>query len=1017
MSITWGHQMFNNGDFVRLRRDPQQSGIINQIRNQNGRSFVVIQFSNNTRQIPIEQIELVPTQIERPSDLISRNIIDHPSELKRRLSHVRLSGRLDNIFYAMETSDTTFYAHQFKPVLSILNSPSGNLLIADEVGLGKTIEAGIIWTELLVRNHYKKLLIICPKVLCDKWKLEMQTKFSLDAQIYSKTELVEAISSPTFQHKGFVAICGIQSLRAKRNTEDLLAKTLSEIDGLDSKIDLTIIDEAHHLRNPGTQTHKLAQSISRISEQMLFLSATPINLQSKDLHSLLKLIEPDTFEEFESFKRILQANEPIIKALNELKNSNDMQEVKSHLVEASESVIFKNTKQLKKIIYDIENLQSNIEKAELANLMGRIDRVNLLSNSVSRTRRRDVEEFRVLRKVFPHKSKMSVVERDVYDFISSGIKSFAEELEISSGFLLTTPQRMLASCLPASVAYWKMNAPSDNSNFKTNYEDSDKSDNNDSREKPVSQRLALLSSHCEDLNILESEDSKFECLSRVLKEHFHDHPGKKVIIFSTFKNTIFYLDRRLNSIGLSTSVIHGGIQDRTTVINEFQNNEEKQILISSEVGSEGIDLQFSDVIVNYDLPWNPMTVEQRIGRVDRLGQESKSVTILNLLHEDTIDERIYEKLYDRLKLCEAALGGFENILGDDKISTLTASLLTQSLSNEQENELLEQAAQAYENQRKLEEKLEKDAINLMAHGDFVLESIRAARQDDKWISNAEIIDYLAYGLTQNFPESKIEWDENNGIVTLQLSLAGQTKFEEWCNINNQSAGRLVQSEEKFQVGKPKRKSRYAKLGQGHALMRFISELLERDRSLSCNAVACIIEKEECKNLTSGVYIGAIQKWTFGDGSGSQILAYSLWSQGKRKFCDHLEAEKIISIAIKKSQRWHTVSEEINADKIKIILENEISENFLKRFIETQEQRQFEINDRSEIQKSNLLSKFNVDKRRLDALISEKRGIEQLNLGKLKKLNENYEKQLFKINQNLDFDSNSEEIGAILLKVI
>lgn len=1010
--------MLNIGDFVRLRRDPHQSGIINQIKTRNNRTFVEIQFSNNIRQIPIEQIEIVPRQIETPSDLILRNIIDHPTELKRRLSHVRLSGKLNNIFYAMETSDTTFYAHQFKPVLSILNSPSGNLLIADEVGLGKTIEAGIIWTELLVRNHYNKLLIICPKVLCDKWKLEMQTKFSLDAQIYNKAELVEAISSPSLQHKGFVAICGIQSLRARQNTDDILTDTLSEIDGLESKINLTIIDEAHHLRNPGTQNHKLAQSISRISEQLLFLSATPINLQSKDLHSLLKLIEPDTFEEFESFKRILYANEPIIKALNELKNANNLQQVKSHLIDASKNMIFQNTKQLKKIISDIEELPENINGSEIASLMGRIERVNLLSNSVSRTRRRDVEEFRVLRKVYPFKSKMSVSERNIYDFISSGIRSFAEKRDISSAFLLTTPQRMLASCLPAAVAYWKNYLSNDGQNLRTNYEDSDMSENIDIDNAPVKQRLALLSSHCKDLDALESEDTKFECLSNVLKKHFNDNPSEKIIVFSTFKSTILYLDRRLKSIGISTSIIHGGIRDRTSVINEFENSDEKQVLVSSEVGSEGIDLQFSSVIVNYDLPWNPMVVEQRIGRVDRLGQKSKSVSVLNLLHEDTIDERIYDRLYERLHLCETALGGFENILGNGlEIGKLTASLLTQSLTKEQESERLDQAAQAFENQRNLEEKLEKDAINLMAHGDYVLESIRAARQDNKWISNEEIVDYLTYGLTQNFPESKIEWDKNYSIVTLELSIEGQAKYEEWCNDNNLVPGKLAQTEEKFQVGKPKRKSRYSKLGQGHALMRFISELLIKDRSLSCNVVGCVIDNKEQNTINSGIYIGAIQKWTFGDGSGSQRLAYSLWNQKKKKFCDLLEAEKIIDIAIKKSKRWHTVSEEINTAEIKLILDNQIKDDFLNRFIASQEQRQLEINDRSEIQKSNLFSKFNINKNRLETLIVEGRGLVAANKGKLVKLNDNYKKQMFKIEKNLDFNADSEEIGAILLKVI
>ena len=111
----------------------------------------------------------------------------------------------------MENSNTTFFAHQFKPVIKMLNSPTDGLLVADEVGLGKTIEAGLVWTEIAARYQAKRLLVICPKVLCKKWQKELQDKFGLEARIFKADELLDALESKSVQQRGFIAICGIEN--------------------------------------------------------------------------------------------------------------------------------------------------------------------------------------------------------------------------------------------------------------------------------------------------------------------------------------------------------------------------------------------------------------------------------------------------------------------------------------------------------------------------------------------------------------------------------------------------------------------------------------------------------------------------------------------------------------------------------------------------------------------------------------------------------------------------------------
>ena len=161
------------------------------------------------------------------------------------------------------------------------------------------------------------------------------------------------------------------------------------------------------------------------------------------------------------------------------------------------------------------------------------------------------------------------------------------------------------------------------------------------------------------------------------------------------------------------------------------------MLLSSEVGSEGVDLQFSSIVVNYDLPWNPMRLEQRIGRVDRLGQTSQKVMILNLVYEGTIDKRIYERLYERLAIGQRALGEMEAILGKP-IRELTMELLDPTLTDQQKDAAIDRAAQALENLRQVEDQLETEAGSLVQHGDYVLERIMESRERHRWLHADDI---------------------------------------------------------------------------------------------------------------------------------------------------------------------------------------------------------------------------------------------------------------------------------------
>ena len=159
-------------------------------------------------------------------------------------------------------------------------------------------------------------------------------------------------------------------------------------------------------------------------------------------------------------------------------------------------------------------------------------------------------------------------------------------------------------------------------------------------------------------------DTKFERFFAALRDVLAQNPDAKVVVFSFFKRTLEYLQRQLSRAGISNALIHGdvGMRDRQRRMRKFWDDASLTVLLSSEVGGEGLDLQVGNVLFNYDLPWNPMRVEQRIGRLDRYGQKNDKILIYNFSMKGTIDEIILDRLYGRINLFERYIGDLEAIL-------------------------------------------------------------------------------------------------------------------------------------------------------------------------------------------------------------------------------------------------------------------------------------------------------------------------------------------------------------------
>ena len=441
---------------VRLRRDPTRIGITTgRTRDQRGRVTIQVMFPDATQYVPDDQLELVPEEQESPVDLLEQGKLGKPLDLRRVLTHARLSGRLADIIYSMEATNTEFYAYQFKPVLKFLETPTKGILIADEVGLGKTIEAGLIWTELRSRFDMRRLLVVCPAVLREKWVAELRGRMGVDARIASPNEVLEELRDPGAQLKGFALVTSMQGMRPRKSWQNrdedrtasaLLARFLDE-NAEETLFDLVVVDEAHYMRNSETQTHELGRLLRDATAHLLLLSATPVHNRSEDLFSLLRLLDPESFRNKDDFARVLTANRPLVRARDAVLSRNpEPARIAQLIKDARAHPLLKNSRMLETISKELATLDLS-EPESRGRIAYQLERANMLGHVVTRTRKRDVVEWRVIREVFSELISMSDREAEIYAEMTEIIVRYAEENHQNPSFLAVTPQRQLSSSM------------------------------------------------------------------------------------------------------------------------------------------------------------------------------------------------------------------------------------------------------------------------------------------------------------------------------------------------------------------------------------------------------------------------------------------------------------------------------------------------------------------------------------------------------------------------------------------
>jgi superfamily II DNA or RNA helicase len=513
--------------------------------------------------------------------------------LRLRYAELRLQKGFDELLSLGAISNVEHFGYQLDTVRRVLRDFRGRVLLADEVGLGKTIEACLALKEYWMRGLARKALILTPASLVGQWVDELTERFAL-TPVVADAQLVRRDEEFWAREPLVVASLPLARQAAHRDR-------LSRIE-----YDLVIVDEAHVLKNRASAGWQLVNDLKK--RFLLLLSATPVGNNLTELYNLIQLLRPGLLRGEAQFRREYGQ----IEALSQASRRDRLREL------------------LREVM--IRNTRAHID----LKLPRRIAATHIV--------RPAPEEANVL-------DALAAVIRDKYNAATAADR-----------WRMTTLQ-MQAGSGPAALRFGLR----------------------DHAGQPDADPFAAVAAALDRIGGRRS--AKVEALLDLARRS----PEKK-IVFTRFRATLDELDAALTAAGHRVSVFHGGLSslDKQRAVDAFE--DDAAILLSTEVGGEGRNLQFCRTVINYDLPWNPVTIEQHVGRVHRIGQ-TRDVYIFNFCLAGSVEERILSILHDKINMFELVAGEVEMILGhlgdDQDFASLVMDAWSSSRSGEDARETFE----------------------------------------------------------------------------------------------------------------------------------------------------------------------------------------------------------------------------------------------------------------------------------------------------------------------------------------
>lgn len=511
--------------------------------------------------------------------------------------------------------------HQLHVLNRAMENNNIRYILADEVGLGKTIEAGMIIKELKTRGLIQRILVVCPTGLVTQWAAEMQEKFHEKFNIILPSDYdtirrltdnddvygqYDQVISPMDSIKPIEKHAGWSQERVDQYNEERILSIIN------SGWDLVIIDEAHRVAGSSGEVarYKLGYLLSEASPYLLLLSATPHNGKTDPFLRLVRLLDREAFPNAQSIVKEQVAPYLIRTEKREAIDNNGNLLFKNritHLVTLTWDERHSMQRELYELVTEyvsktynkaLRNRKKNMCLIFLLIIMQR-----MVTSSTAAVLQSLERRLRVLKDQGTHIGNLTeedLAELDIEDGVDEALEAISLDIE-------------------AEI-----------------------------------QELELIISTARQAEF-QHPDVKVETLTDTIDSILGEEPDQKIIIFTEFVATQAYLQKLLTGKGYTVSILNGSmsIEERNESLREFR--EKTSIFISTDAGGEGLNLQFSNIIINYDLPWNPMKIEQRCGRADRIGQK-RDVHIYNFIITDTVENRVREVLEEKLSVILKEMG-------------------------------------------------------------------------------------------------------------------------------------------------------------------------------------------------------------------------------------------------------------------------------------------------------------------------------------------------------------------------
>ncbi len=555
---------------------------------------------------------------------------------------------------AMNASKADPLPHQIEAVYGyVLKLPRIRFLIADDPGAGKTIMAGLIIKELKLRNLVRRILIVSPGHLKDQWRREMTERFEERFLIIDRSHLDAAYAENVWRRENQI-ITSIDF--AKR--EDVLPSLSS------AHFDLIVVDEAHKMsaykygeKTDKTARYKMGEVLSNITQHFLFLTATPHKGDPDNFRLFLDLLDPGFFATNDMLEDSIANNDNPLFIRRVKEEMKDFEGRPLFLPRHAQTVPFNLgiNSPAEKNLY---NKLSKYVNEQYNKALTKDKRRNITFALVILQRRLASSTYALLKSLQRRKDRLLALLKDADKFVKNSEKTFDFDVIEDMSEKDRWEQERIWETLSVS-------------------------ENREELEKEIETIDGLIDQAKEIVS--EETEIKLKSLRDSLKtlaEKYPEGDDKKILIFTESKDTLDYLSKKIHDWGYRTNVIHGGmkLEERVNAEKVFKN--ETQILVATEAAGEGINLQFCHLMVNYDIPWNPNRLEQRMGRIHRYGQ-TKEVYVYNLVASDTREGRVLSRLFEKLDEIRKAYGSDKvfDVLSDVLYDTNLSQLLMEAAAN------------------------------------------------------------------------------------------------------------------------------------------------------------------------------------------------------------------------------------------------------------------------------------------------------------------------------------------------